>query len=1232
MTGIRWLAATFITAGMLLISVGMCAEADAQSLVHRWSFENDYLDTSGSFNDGAASGAPTFVAGKFGQAVSLNSGSDGVHLDFFANNLPLQPTDHWTMNVWLNLATAPAALEHIAGFSLDNGYIGAADNGRARSFTSQTGPDNNNFYFWGANADRSSGVGYSADSQWHMYTVMYDGTNISMYKDASLVASGPPVSNAFQTAYDEVHVGNPSQWAPDAFLGLVDEFTIFNGTLSEGQLGGMYVNNNVNQPAFLDPSFTVNRDTGEIVLTNDSSFNIDVLGYTIKSASGSLQPVEWDTIAGRYDLAGDDSIDNNHNWQVFTNTSESFSVELSEGAPGTDGGTINIGKVVNFGPSWAGNPTEDITIDLLLDDGLGTIKTIIAEFVGNDDVSFAVGDFDADGDVDTADWQHFRTRTSASLVGATDTEAYLGGDLDGDNDKDIFDFDRFVRAYDDANGGSGAFQAMMTGVPEPSSFWLVGVAVALSLTARRKKISSRAVGFASVLLVAGYSVNAHGSLIALYQFNGDATETMGSNIDLNLVGDAGYTPSLHAGLGKALSMDGDGDGALGADFVKIQTSNATVVAWVYATSLDGTFDSIVKQWGDVRGQFHFGLGGGTPAGSLNLLQNEYGRTSSASTTLTSTTPDPFPTNQWVHVAFTLDSVAGFHRLYVNGDVVGSAAYPGPGALGNKTTGGNPRGIGIGLKPNTAGTAASTGAPGYWNGYIDEVGIYDHALSEADIEQIIANSNLGIQLDGTSYVPEPDALSIVAIAFGMVALRRRKLFVRTCCMCALLTIVALSPIESFAAINSYYQLNGNANEDTGANINLSLIGNPTFTGSVHPGLGLALSLDGNGDGAIGANYNKIQTNDVTAVAWVYATSLEGTWDQITSQWSDVRGQFHFSLGAMAADQLRNEYGTSATTSVNLIAANPNPFPTNEWVHVAFVLNSSTLQHQLFVNGDVVAMGSYGGTLGNKTTGSTVYGIGAKPNNAGTGPSTGAPGYWNGYIDEVGVYNHAMSESDIEQIISNSRDGIQLDGTTVPFIRLEVERDSGEATLINDSPAGVGISAYQITSPSGRLQSGGWLDLAGNAGFPTGNGTGNGWEKDAASNANQLLETYFAGTSNFGNGVDISLGEIFAGGEEDLELYYRTTDGYIVKSVVDFVGEAAGLDGDYNDDGKVDAADYVVWRKTNSGNLAAYNTWRTNFGNSQAGSGGMTGGGESSVPEPTLIWIVVAATLAVSTVRR
>jgi hypothetical protein len=58
---------------------------------------------------------------------------------------------------------------------------------------------------------------------------------------------------------------------------------------------------------------------------------------------------------------------------------------------------------------------------------------------------------------------------------------------------------------------------------------------------------------------------------------------------------------------------------------------------------------------------------------------------------------------------------------------------------------------------------------------------------------------------------------------------------------------------------------------------------------------------------------------------------------------------------------------------------------------------------------------------------------------------------------------------------------------------------------------------------------------------------------------------------------------------------------------------GLEGDYNEDGSVDAADYVLGRKfpeNFGGDPAWYNTWRQNFGRT-----GAPGLGSAAVPEPT-----------------
>jgi hypothetical protein len=79
----------------------------------------------------------------------------------------------------------------------------------------------------------------------------------------------------------------------------------------------------------------------------------------------------------------------------------------------------------------------------------------------------------------------------------------------------------------------------------------------------------------------------------------------------------------------------------------------------------------------------------------------------------------------------------------------------------------------------------------------------------------------------------------------------------------------------------------------------------------------------------------------------------------------------------------------------------------------------------------------------------------------------------------------------------------------------------------------------------------------------------------------------------------------------------------------------LPGDFNFDGVVDAADYVVWRKTNSGDPLSYEEWSNNFNPTPAGAGGSTAGvaAEAGVPEPASAILLLCALVALGlTFRR
>ncbi len=82
----------------------------------------------------------------------------------------------------------------------------------------------------------------------------------------------------------------------------------------------------------------------------------------------------------------------------------------------------------------------------------------------------------------------------------------------------------------------------------------------------------------------------------------------------------------------------------------------------------------------------------------------------------------------------------------------------------------------------------------------------------------------------------------------------------------------------------------------------------------------------------------------------------------------------------------------------------------------------------------------------------------------------------------------------------------------------------------------------------------------------------------------------------------------------------------------VSTMASLAGDYNGDGVVDAADYVLWRKDPNahGGAGGYDTWRANFG-ATAGSGASLSS-NAAVPEPGTCGLLLCALLGVFASRR
>jgi hypothetical protein len=180
--------------------------------------------------------------------------------------------------------------------------------------------------------------------------------------------------------------------------------------------------------------------------------------------------------------------------------------------------------------------------------------------------------------------------------------------------------------------------------------------------------------------------------------------------------------------------------------------------------------------------------------------------------------------------------------------------------------------------------------------------------------------------------------------------------------------------------------------------------------------------------------------------------------------------------------------------------------------------------------------------------------------------------------------------------------------------------GNLTPFIDTPE---LTGYAIRAAGGQLVPGNWVS------FQDSSQAGAGWLESPGSSA-LLAETNLENSFAFTNQTLISLGAAFTpgGSQTGLEFFYTVAGETGVRQGTVSFGPIptafAGLVGDYNNDGAVDARDYVVWRNNvgTTGTLqndpiggvvgaAHYAQWKAGYGNTAGGGLQLT---PQAVPEP------------------
>jgi hypothetical protein len=242
----------------------------------------------------------------------------------------------------------------------------------------------------------------------------------------------------------------------------------------------------------------------------------------------------------------------------------------------------------------------------------------------------------------------------------------------------------------------------------------------------------------SFVLVLALTGSASADLVAHWSLDNDATDSVGS-LDWTLNAGAGYSTDAKEGS-HSLSLDGTGaylsQTAVGPLLVEFSTK--TVALWFKTDSASGT-GVIFDEGGTTRGLTIRASDGNVEAA---VRENSTQATVSSS----------FAPGVWTHVAATFDN--GLFKLYVQGAEQDSVTAP----FTLATQHSNTSGLGARAGQDAFG---GTALGDYFGGLIDDVRMYDNALSAGEIAEFAGGYP-------QSYNPTPGDGAIYASTWANLA--------------------------------------------------------------------------------------------------------------------------------------------------------------------------------------------------------------------------------------------------------------------------------------------------------------------------------------------------------------------------------------------------------------------------------------------------------------------------------
>ncbi|HYB96876.1 MAG TPA: Ig-like domain-containing protein, partial [Vicinamibacterales bacterium] len=275
----------------IVVAGGTSFPAKPSGIVGWWRAETNANDSVGA-NHGTLAGTPAFIAGRIGQAFSLNGVDQGVTVEHSALLSPhAGAAGKMSAEVWVNADSYPTD----SNFQNQRAIVTKGGSG-GWEYAIQLSGDTNTFsqrtvrvqFFL---PDGSAPI-YTALSTvefplhgWHHIAFTYEhGSFLKLYQDGVLVGSTPTTGQTTTAGTARFFIGRRGAGSTMFFDGAIDDVAIYNRVLSEAEVQALAQATTAAQPlGLLSNDADADGDTltaaviapptlGDVALSSDGSF------------------------------------------------------------------------------------------------------------------------------------------------------------------------------------------------------------------------------------------------------------------------------------------------------------------------------------------------------------------------------------------------------------------------------------------------------------------------------------------------------------------------------------------------------------------------------------------------------------------------------------------------------------------------------------------------------------------------------------------------------------------------------------------------------------------------------------------------------------------------------------------------------------------------------------------------------------------------------------------------